>query len=100
MIFSVLYIVLGVVLLIVAAALILGRDNLLTKVLGPVERAPIVFSELVLPDTPNRHLACPENYCAAPADAISPAFKFSVSELQTRWQNVVELAVENLRRCR
>jgi uncharacterized protein (DUF1499 family) len=90
LIFRFLYILVGVVLLIVAAAIIVGRDNLLTKAFGPVERAPVEFSKLSLSASPNRFLACPANYCAASPGKISPNFDVSVSELRTRWQKMIK----------
>jgi uncharacterized protein (DUF1499 family) len=90
MIFSFLYILVGAVLLFVAAAMILGRDNLLTKAFGPVERTPVVFSKLTLPASPNYFLVCPENYCAASPGKISPEFNITVRELQARWQKTMD----------
>lgn len=47
---------------------------------------PIDFQQLKLPHTPNYFLVCPENYCNATPQMLSPKYFVSVNQLINHWQ--------------
>jgi len=64
---------------------IIGREQALKVVLGPIEVETINFRQLKLPPKPNRFLVCPPEYCAANFHMASPVFAVSNIELRQRW---------------
>ncbi|MFN7097701.1 MAG: DUF1499 domain-containing protein [Gammaproteobacteria bacterium] len=53
------------------------------------EPQPVDFKTLQLPSSPNYYLMCPENYCAATPNEISPIFKRSLVSAELAWQRIV-----------
>ena len=78
---------LGVVLVVLIATL--GRQGALELVFGPVDREDISFETLSPGDRPNRYLACPEDYCGAAPNRISPIFELPVEALRDRWMAMI-----------
>jgi len=64
--------------------LIMGRQGVLELVFGPVERPVFHFAALARATTPNNFLVCPQDYCAAKADMISPTINLSATEFRDR----------------
>jgi len=50
----------------------------------------IDFKNLQLPSSPNYYLMCPDNYCAAGAQAKSPAFNMPIERLIAVWQDLMK----------
>ncbi len=80
---------LGLLLLIGVAYAILaatvGRARLLELCFGPAPVQAVDFGNLVLKETPNQHLVCPPDFCAAEAHAESPVFNEPVQSLKQKW---------------
>ena len=75
--------VIGIV--VTLATLLLGREQMLAALFGPIELTKIDFKTLSLPARPNQYLVCPPNYCAATPHAKSPVYNLSVVDLKARW---------------
>ncbi|PHQ70347.1 MAG: hypothetical protein COB93_05705 [Sneathiella sp.] len=81
------------VILSVASVLLLFTplgDRPLTQIFPVGEVKPIDFKNLSLKDSPNQYLVCPADYCAAPANAVSPIFNIAAGTLQKRWQKMLD----------
>ena len=62
----------------------------LTALFPVGEVAPVDFAALTPGDSPNRHLVCPPDFCAAAQpQAFSPVFEIPAADLRARWQAVV-----------
>lgn len=59
-------------------------------VFGPVQREVIVFETLDPGARTNRYLVCPQGYCAAMPDRISPVFDMPAAALYRRWMAMIE----------
>ena len=80
--------VVAVVYVILAAAI--GRARLLEMHFGPAPIQPADFKKLVLRQTPNQHLVCPRDFCAAKPHAESPLFEQPVQSLKQKWFDLME----------
>ena len=83
-----LLLLIGVVYTILAATI--GRARLLELCFGPAPVQTVDFGNLVLKKTPNQHLICPPDFCAAKSHAESPVFNEPVQSLQQKWFTVAE----------
>ncbi len=68
---------------------IIGREQALKVLLGPIKAEAINFKQLKLSPKPNRFLVCPPEYCAARAHMDSPVFAVSAIELRQRWMKLM-----------
>ena len=73
----------GAVYTILAATI--GRARLLELCFGPAPVQPADFKNLALKKTPNQHLVCPPDFCAAEVHAESPVFNEPVQSLKQKW---------------
>ncbi len=78
----------GMVYAILAATI--GRARLLEICFGPAPVQTIDFGNLVLKETPNQHLVCPPDFCAAKPHAESPVFNEPVQSLKEKWFALIE----------
>lgn len=69
----------------VLATVLLGREQMLAALFGPIELTRIDFKTLSLPERPNQYLVCPRDHCAAKPHAESPVYNLSVADLKERW---------------
>ena len=73
------------VVLVAIGVVMLGREQLLATLLGPVTYTPIDFATLKRGPHPNQYLVCPTDLCAASADAASPVYDVSDAALKKTW---------------
>lgn len=66
-------------------AVTIGRARLLEICFGPAPVQTVDFGNLVLKETPNQHLVCPPDFCAAKPHAESPVFNEPIQSLKERW---------------
>ena len=83
-----LFALIGLVYTILAAAM--GRARLLELCFGPAPVQAVNFGNLVLKETPNQHLVCPPDFCAAEVHAESPVFNEPVQSLKQKWFALAE----------
>lgn len=81
---------LGVIVAAVIGAFMIGWERTTAMFMPPPAPEEIDFATLRPADTPNRYLVCPENYCAAPPDRISPIFAMPVAALRERWREMLQ----------
>jgi len=80
---------LGAILTVVLIVAI-GRERVLTAILGPIAVNTIDFKQLVPGPKPNQFLVCPVGYCLAKPQLISPVFAISSDKLQQRWMRLMQ----------
>lgn len=68
----------------------IGRARLLELCFGPAPVQAVDFGNLVLKETPNQHLVCPPDFCAAEVHAESPVFNEPVQSLKQKWFALAE----------
>lgn len=73
-----------IILLIMGATIMALKSNMVATI--PLEINLKTFS---LPKTPNYYLVCPENYCQAQANQVSPIFNIPLSQLNSFWNSFV-----------
>lgn len=49
----------------------------------------IDFKNITLPNSPNYFLLCPKDYCNVKSNETSPIFNYSIVDLDSRFQNMV-----------
>ncbi|MEX2615714.1 MAG: DUF1499 domain-containing protein [Alphaproteobacteria bacterium] len=81
---------LGIIVAAVIGTILIGWERSMTLVMPTPAPEDIDFAALRPADAPNRFLVCPENYCAAPPDRISPVFDMPVAALRDRWQQMLQ----------
>ncbi len=81
---------LGAIVAAIIGTFLIGWDRTIAMVMPPPLPENVDFASLSHSDMPNRYLVCPENYCAAPPDAISPVFDISVEALRERWKAMLQ----------
>ncbi|ETW99676.1 MAG: hypothetical protein ETSY1_14125 [Candidatus Entotheonella factor] len=77
-----------VIALIIVSAIgigVLGREEMLEIVFGPVTYTPIEFETLERHSRPNQYLICPADLCSAQTDAISPVYDVSRDMFKKVW---------------
>jgi len=50
---------------------------------------PFDFHAAMPPNKPNYYLICPENFCKATPNQISPVFSMSVQQLENKWMQMI-----------
>jgi uncharacterized protein (DUF1499 family) len=86
---NVLIAILAAAVLVVLVTLILGREQVLAMVFGPVDLTRVDFKTLRLTERPHQYLVCPPDFCAARPDAQSPVYKVSATILKDRWLSML-----------
>jgi uncharacterized protein (DUF1499 family) len=86
---NVLFGLLVVVIVVLLVTVLIGREQLLAMVFGPVELRQIDFKSLVRSERPNQYLVCPATVCAARPDATSPVYNVPATTLRDRWLRMV-----------
>ncbi len=81
---------LGIIVAAIISTFLIGWERSMGMIMPPPVPEDIDFATLRLPDAPNRYLACPEHYCAAPPDRISPVFDMPVAALRGRWKKMLQ----------
>lgn len=71
------------------AAILVGRERLLTLILGSIEPSSIDFHTLQRHARPNQHLVCPSTVCTATPDAVSPVYNVPVTVLRNAWLGMI-----------
>jgi uncharacterized protein (DUF1499 family) len=66
-----------------------GPEKSLVVAFGPVEEISVDFKVLELSAKPNQFLVCPEDYCQAKPNMISPVFAVSALALKDRWMTML-----------
>ena len=84
------WIILGVAILLSISVVVIGRDNFLAVILGPVKREQIDFTALGRHNRPNRYLVCPPQYCNIAPMRVSPTFDERVTVLRDRWMEMIK----------
>lgn len=79
----------GFVIIYLLAVLVIGRDQMLIHVFGPIDSKPVHFSSLVLKPTPNQFLVCRVEYCAAKPHMLSPTYGVPAEELKKHWVRLI-----------
>ena len=77
--------VLVLAVLLIIGVVVLGREQLLATLFGPVTYTPIDFATLQRTPRPNQYLMCPADLCAASIDAASPVYDVSDAALKKTW---------------
>jgi uncharacterized protein (DUF1499 family) len=78
----------GVVYAILAATI--GRTRILELCFGPAPVRAVDFERLKLKPSPNQHLVCPPDFCAADANAESPISQEPLESLKARWFKLMQ----------
>lgn len=86
---NVLMVIVGVVIFLFLVIVLIGREQMLAMVFGPVELTIIDFSTLTRHARPNQYLMCPSDFCAAKPDAVSPVYEGPVATLRDRWSIMI-----------
>lgn len=81
--------ILGLLILLGLATAMIGRDQMLALIFGPMEPVAIDFRTLERHGRPNQYLMCPANLCRATTDAVSPIYAVPVSQLEAAWLALV-----------
>ncbi|MEH6401725.1 MAG: DUF1499 domain-containing protein [Sneathiella sp.] len=64
-------------------------NQALTSLLS-VGNIPVTdFKTLELTSSPNQYLICPQDYCTAPTNKVSPIFPIEASRLKARWDQFI-----------
>ncbi len=84
------WIIFGAAILLSVSVVVIGRDDFLEAVLGPVERKQIDFTALGPHNRPNRYLVCPPQYCGIAPMRVSPTFDEPVTVLRDRWMEMIK----------
>jgi uncharacterized protein (DUF1499 family) len=74
---------------VLSVAVLLGREQMLAIVFGPVDLSPIDFRTLTRPNRPNQFLVCPRDLCRATPDLFSPTYDIPVASLRDRWLKLI-----------
>jgi uncharacterized protein (DUF1499 family) len=80
---------LGVVLVLLSITALLGREQMLAIIFGPVHLTAIDFHTLTRSNRPNQYLVCPLNLCTTMPDAVSPVYEVPVTMLRERWLSLL-----------
>ncbi|MEE9149865.1 MAG: DUF1499 domain-containing protein [Candidatus Tectomicrobia bacterium] len=80
-----LFVLLAVVVVVVLVIVLIGREQLLVLVFGPVELSRIDFTTLTRTTRPNQYLVCPPDVCAQKPDAVSPVYEVPATTLRDWW---------------
>lgn len=64
-------------------------NQALTSLLSVDEIPPTAFKTLTLASSPNHYLVCPKGYCSSPINKEAPKFAIPVTELISRWGQMV-----------
>jgi uncharacterized protein (DUF1499 family) len=80
---------LGVVLVLLSITALLGREQMLAIMFGPVNLTAIDFRTLTRSNRPNQYLVCPPNLCTTTPDAASPVYEVPVIRLRERWLSLM-----------
>jgi uncharacterized protein (DUF1499 family) len=76
---------LGVLLVMLSITALLGREQMLAIIFGPVDLTTIDFRTLTRSNRPNQYLVCPRSLCTTMPDAVSPVYEMPVARLRERW---------------
>ena len=60
---------------------------------GVFAMKPVNFKEMKLPDSPNKFLVCPHDYCNDTANVVSKTYDVSVGQLKKDWEGVIKKQV-------
>jgi uncharacterized protein (DUF1499 family) len=80
---------LGVILGVLLATAMIGRERLLTLLYGPIAFVTIDFRTLQRHARPNQYLVCPPQVCATTPDMVSPIYNVTVTVLRDAWLEMI-----------
>ena len=79
----------GLVILVALALVVVGREQLLEIVFGPIDRSAIDFATIDTTGRENTYLVCPTDLCGQAPDRASPVFAVPAIELRNRWFSMI-----------
>ena len=79
----------GLVILVALALIIVGREQLLEVVFGPIDRSPVDFATIDTIGRENTYLVCPPDLCGQDPDRASPVFPVPATDLRNQWFSMI-----------
>lgn len=79
----------GIVIAVAVALMIVGREQSLEMIFGPIERSAVDFATIDTTGRENAYLVCPPDLCGQDPDRASPVFPFPPTDLRNIWFSMI-----------
>ncbi len=79
----------GLVIVVAIALVVVGREQLLEIVFGPIDRSAVDFATIDTTGRENTYLVCPPGLCGQDPDRESPVFPVPATELRNQWFEMI-----------
>ena len=79
----------GIVIVVAIALVIVGREQSLEMIFGPIDTSPVDFATIDTTGRENTYLVCPPGLCAQEPDRTSPVFAISATKLRNSWFSMI-----------
>ena len=79
----------GLMILVALALVIVGREQVLEIVFGPIDQSAVDFATIDTTGRENTYLVCPPDLCGQEPDHASPVFDFPATELRNIWFSMI-----------
>ncbi len=86
---TILAVLAGLVIVVAAALVVVGREQVLEIVFGPIDTSPVDFATVDTTGRENTYLVCPPGLCGQDPDRESPVFPVSATELRNQWFEMI-----------
>lgn len=79
----------GLVMVVALGLVVVGREQVLEIVFGPIDRSAVDFATIDTTGRENTYLVCPPGLCGQEPDRESPVFALPATELRNRWFSMI-----------
>ena len=79
----------GLVIVVAIGLVIVGREQSLEAIFGPIDRSPVDFAVIDRAGRENTYLVCPPGLCGQEPDRESPVFAVPATELRNIWFSMI-----------
>lgn len=79
----------GIVIVTAVALVIVGREQSLEMIFGPIDQSAVDFATVDTAGRQNTYLVCPPDLCGQAPDRESPVFALSAIELRNLWFEMI-----------
>lgn len=79
----------GLVIVVALVLVVVGREQMLEIVFGPIDQSAVDFATIDTTGRENTYLVCPPGLCGQEPDRASPEFAVPATELRNRWFSMI-----------
>ncbi len=79
----------GLVILVAVALVVVGREQSLEIIFGPIDQSAVDFATIDTTGRENTYLVCPPGLCGQEPDRQSPVFALPATDLRNIWFSMI-----------